>query len=173
MFNPLDVGALLRRLHCAGVDYVLIGGLAVNAHGVIRSTKDVDICPAPDRPNLARLADLLLGLGVQQLGVGEGGFEAREMPHDPTRAEDLAEGGNFRLQTPLGVLDIMQWVPGIDADLAYEVLSRDAETATAFGVEIEVCSLEHLRAMKVAAGRPQDLLDLADLEIAHPRRHES
>ena len=43
MTPALDVAQLIRRLHSAGVDHVLIGGLAVNAHGVIRATKDVDI----------------------------------------------------------------------------------------------------------------------------------
>jgi hypothetical protein len=136
--TPLDPGELLRRLHSARVEHVLIGGLAVNAHGVIRSTKDVDICPAPDPRNLARLGD------------------------------DLAEGGNFRLETPLGVLDIMQWIPGIEADAAYPTLAADSQRPVAFGIEIRVCSLPALRQMKRAAGRPQDLQDLADLDLAHP-----
>jgi hypothetical protein len=168
MNERLDVGALLRQLHEAGIGYILIGGLAVNAWGVIRSTKDVDICPAPDAQNLERLAALLRHLGVKQLGVGLEGFNEPEMPFDPTRAEDLAQGGNFRLATPLGVLDIMQWVPGIDAAHAYETLSADAESAHAFGITIEVCSLAALRLMKRAAGRPQDLQDLAELDRAHP-----
>jgi hypothetical protein len=147
---------------------VLIGGLAVNAHGVIRSTKDVGICPSPAPDNLSRLATLLRELGVRQLGVSDDGFEDVEMPFDPTRAEDLAQGGNFRLETPLGVLDIMQWVPGIAAERAYPVLIEDAGRAEAFGIEIRVCSLARLRDMKRAAGRPQDLQDLADLDAAHP-----
>jgi hypothetical protein len=158
----------MRRLHAAGVEHVLIGGLAVNAHGVIRATKDVDICPNPDIANLKRLATLLEDLSVRQLGVEEGGFQEHEMPFDPTRAEDLAQGGNFRLETPLGVLDVMQWVPGIDGEHAYPALARDAEEATAFGVSLRVCSLGALRQMKRAAGRPRDLQDLADLEAAHP-----
>jgi len=44
----LHAGALLRRLHDAGIDYVVVGGLAVIAHGVQRFTNDLDICPAPD-----------------------------------------------------------------------------------------------------------------------------
>ena len=168
MTTPLDPAGLLRELHSAGIKYILIGGLAVNAHGVIRSTKDVDICPSPDAANLARLAGLLQRLGVRQLGVGDGGFAAKEFPFDPTRAGDLAQGGNFRLETPLGVLDVMQWVPGIDADQAYAILAADAQPASAFGIELRVCSLPALRLMKYAAGRPQDLQDLADLEIAHP-----
>lgn len=168
MTPALDVAELLRRLDSAGVEHVLIGGLAVNAHGVIRTTKDVDICPSPDPANLDRLASLLRHLGVHQLGVEDEGFADREMPFDPTRPEDLAAGGNFRLETPLGVLDLMQWVPGVDADQAYEALKRDAQEATAFGVTVSVCSLAALREMKRAAGRPRDLQDLADLDAAHP-----
>lgn len=164
----LDIAALLRKLHAAGVEHVLIGGLAVNAYGVIRSTKDIDICPAPDRANLTRLAEMLENIGVRQLGVADEGFAANEMPLDPTRAEDLAAGGNFRLETPLGVLDVMQWLPGIDADRAYDRLAPRSREAHAFGIPVRVCSLPDLRAMKRAAGRPQDLLDLADLAEAQP-----
>ena len=168
MTPALDVAELIRRLDTARVEYVLIGGLAVNAHGVIRSTKDIDICPDPDPANLARLAKLLGDLGVRQLGVEDEGFSEHEMPFDPTRATDLAQGGNFRLETPLGVLDLMQWVPGFEADSAYEALARDAAVATAFGVRVRVCSLAALLQMKRAAGRPRDLQDVADLEAAHP-----
>ncbi|MGZ6565104.1 MAG: hypothetical protein ACXVHB_32615 [Solirubrobacteraceae bacterium] len=66
------------------------------------------------------------------------------------------------------VLDIMQWIPGVDAGNAYPTLAADAEIASAFGIEISVCSLNALRRMKRAAGRPLDLQDLADLETAHP-----
>ena len=62
----------------------------------------------------------------------------------------------------------MQWVPGVDADHAYPVLAADAREAVAFGVPLRVCSLEALRQMKRAAGRPRDLEDLADLDAAHP-----
>lgn len=44
---------------------------------------------------------------------------------------------------------------------------ENAERAVAFGIEIRVCSLDALRVMKRAAGRPQDLQDLADLDRAH------
>jgi hypothetical protein len=74
---PLDVSHLLRELKISGVDHVLIEGLAVNAHGVIRSTKDIDICPSPDADNLERLATLLRRLGVRQRGVGDDGFAER------------------------------------------------------------------------------------------------
>jgi hypothetical protein len=81
---------LLRRLVAAGIDFVVIGGVAVGAHGVVRGTKDLDLCPSPSRENLGRLASLLRDLGVSQVGVDDQEFSAREMPFDATRAEDLA-----------------------------------------------------------------------------------
>jgi hypothetical protein len=163
--GPLDPVPLLRALSAAGVDHVVIGGFAVISHGVVRATKDLDICPGPDRANLRRLARCLAELEVTQLGAGD--FDAAEMPFDPTRPEDLAEGGNFRLESPLGILDLMQWVSGIEAEHAYAALAEQAIDSEVEGVPVRICSLAHLRAMKRAAGRPQDLQDLADLAIAH------
>lgn len=161
----LDADPLLRRLAASGVNYIIVGGFAVAFHGVIRGTKDLDICPDPERSNLQRLAGLLADLNASQAEAGD--FLPAELPYDPTRPEDLAQGGNFRLDTELGGLDIMQWITGIDADHAYAVLEREAVTADWHGIPIRVCSLAHLRAMKRAAGRPQDEKDLADLEIAN------
>ena len=42
---PLAAVSLLHDLHEAGVDHVVIGGFAVIAHGVVRTTTDLDICP--------------------------------------------------------------------------------------------------------------------------------
>lgn len=164
MSAEIDPEALLRHFAEAGLQYVVIGGVAVNAHGVLRATKDLDICPDPARDNLSRLASILRDLDAAQIGMED--FDAGELPFDPTRVDDLAQGGNFRLSTRLGDLDVMQWVSGIPGDLAYPTLVSEVETIELPGVEIPVCSLAHLRAMKRAAGRPQDLQDLADLAIA-------
>ncbi len=155
-FNP---EALFRRLHDAGVRYVTIGGWAVNAHGHRRFTGDLDICPDPDPDNLARLAAVLTDLHAEQLGAGD--FDAKEMPGDPTDPGSLAEGGNFRVTTDHGIVDVMQWVPGIEHDHAYGRLAADAIEASVFGAVVQVSSLENLRVMKRAAGRP---IDRADLE---------
>jgi len=164
MIPSLDPEALLRSLFEAGLRYVVVGGIAVNAYGVIRATKDVDICPDPDRSNLERLAKLLRELDVAQIGADD--FEEAEMPFDPRNVEDLAQGGNFRLRTSLGDLDVMQWLSGVPGELAYPVLAAEVMVVDVGGLEIPVCSLSHLRAMKRAAGRPQDLQDLADLAVA-------
>lgn len=165
MTAPLDARTLFRLLAEEAVGYVVVGGFAVIAHGVVRATKDLDICPSPEPANLRRLSDLLRRIEARQAGVGD--FTQEEMPYDPTRAEDLGLGGNFRLSTAAGDLDIMQWIPGIDADHAYATLASRAIEIELDGVAITVCSLSDLLVMKRAAGRPQDVQDLADLAAAY------
>jgi hypothetical protein len=157
----LDPVPLLKHLHERGVEHIVIGGLAVSAHGYVRPSKDLDIVPNPDSENLARLARALVEIDAQQVGAGE--FSPQELPFDPTDPAQLAEGANFRLETRLGAMDIMQWISGIQAEPAYSELDREALQGDVEGIPVRVCGLEHLRAMKRAAGRPQDLVDLERL----------
>jgi hypothetical protein len=161
--DALDPVPLLRYLHERKVEYVVIGGLAVSAHGHVRPSKDLDIVPRGTSENLMRLARALGDMHVSVLDTGDFGRE--ELPMDPTQPDDLALGGNFCLQTSLGRLDVMQWVSGIDADDLYAELEREALVGELEGIPVRVCGLEHLRAMKRAAGRPQDLEDLARLDV--------
>ena len=160
-----DPGALFAALGAANVRYVLIGGWAVNAHGYRRYTADVDICPDPQRANLERLAAFLASAEAKQLGTEE--FEPDELPGDPTDPDSLAQGGNFRLATRFGTLDIVQWLTGIEEPV-YERLAKGAVTAEVDGVPITVCSLGDLLAMKRAAGRPRDQDDVMHLELEAP-----
>ena len=158
MSEVLNPEPLLRALHEARVRHIIIGGFAVNAHGVIRPTKDLDIVPDPEPANLGRLAALLGELDARHVGAGD--LRPEEFPFDPTRPEDLRGGANFRLETNLGDLDVMQWVAGIDTDPAYMTLAAGAIEGELDGLPLRVCGLEHLIAMKRAAGRPRDLDDL-------------
>ena len=161
MTEALNPEPLLRALHEAGVRHIIIGGFAVNAHGVIRPSRDLDIVPDPEPENLRRLSRLLADIDARHVGLGD--FDPNEFPFDPTRPEDLQGGANFRLETALGDLDIMQWVAGIDADPAYTALAANALSGELGGVPLRVCGLHDLIEMKRAAGRPRDLDDLQRL----------
>jgi hypothetical protein len=165
MTIPFDGAALFDALARHRVRYVVIGGFAVIAHGVIRTTEDLDICPDPDPENLGRLAALLAESGAEQLGAGE--FEHDELPYDPTHPEHLQRGGNFRVMTQHGPLDVMEWVPGIEDEHAFARLAARAVSAEFRGAQVLVASFEDLQTMKRAAGRQQDLEDLRRLELAH------
>ena len=134
---------------------------SLNAHGVIRPSQDLDTVPDPAPDNLRCLARLLDDLGARHVGLGD--FSPEEFPFDPTQPEDLEAGANFRLETRLGDLDVMQWVAGIDNEPAYDSLTTEAIAGELNGIPLRVCSRAHLISMKRAAGRPRDLDDLARL----------
>lgn len=164
--EALDPQPLLRFLHEHDVVHIIIGGVAVAAHGYPRPTVDLDVVPDPDRANLTRLADVLRELHAVP---AEGdAFTSAEFPMDACDVDDLAAGGNFRLDTDLGPLDVMQWIAGVEAEDLYAELAARALTFTLDDLPVRYCGLGHLRAMKEAAGRPRDLDDLEHLPPAEP-----
>ena len=157
----LDPATIFKALADAQINYVLIGGLAVGAHGAARATEDVDFCPSPDESNLRRLADLLESIDAVNADQAE--FESDELAaHD---FEGLRSGGNFRLRTRIGALDIMQYVAPFGDD-TWKVLDRHAEPRHAFGHVVRVCSYQDLLEMKQAAGRDQDRIDIENVKAA-------
>jgi hypothetical protein len=67
------------------------------------------------------------------------------------------------LATRLGRLNVVQWVPGVPGDRAFEHLQRAAVDTALGALRVRACSKTDLIAMKRAAGRPQDLVDLEEL----------
>lgn len=146
----LDAGSLLRALGTAEVRFVLVGGLASQVHGSPSLTLDVDICYDQDRDNLDRLASCLASLVAYRRDLPTG----VQTPLD-TRA--LRAGDVFTLRTRHGDLDLLAHPdPGLD----YDALAEHAITAEILGVRVLVASLEDLMAMKRAAGRPKDRIEL-------------
>jgi hypothetical protein len=150
---------LMEALVGAEVRFILIGGLAVGVHGVVRATRDMDIVPDPDPANLERLAAVLGELEARQIGV-----DTESLPYRATDPEGLAAGGSFQLATVHGQLDVLQESEVIPA---YEALAEDAIEIDWRGHRIRVCSLARLREMKRAGNRPLDQLDLDALADAH------
>ena len=146
----LQADQILRELLDANVRFVLIGGLAAQVHGSPSLTGDVDVCFALDEENLAHLAVALGSL----LAI------RREMPaglQAPLDARALRAGDVFTLTTRCGDLDLLAHPdPGFD----FESLVGRSIAAEVLGVEVRVASLEDLMAMKRAAGRPKDRIEL-------------
>jgi hypothetical protein len=158
--QELDADTILRALLEHEVEFVVIGGLAVGAHGYPRATKDVDVVPAPERENLRRLYAALSELDAQPMEIGD--FRPEELPV-PFAPEGLDEGGNWTLRTVAGRVDVMQWVPGIED--GYAQLRPNAIEGEVPGVgRIRFAGYDDLVTMKRTAGRPEDELDLLRLE---------
>ena len=145
-----DPEPLLRRLTEAGVDYLVVGGVAVAAHGYGRSTKDLDIVYATNAANLERLGDVLVALGARLRGIDE------DVPFVPDAAT-LKRTTILTLSTPDGSIDLLV---SPDGAARYEEMRARADVIEFDGVEVRVVSLDDLLSMKRAAGRPQDIADV-------------
>jgi hypothetical protein len=155
--REFDLRSLLAALHDHDVRFVVIGGVAVGAHGYVRGTEDLDLVPDPDPENLQRLTEAL-----EELDSTLPTVEGRRF--DPaTDARVIRRGGNVTADTRFGGLDVVQRARGVPS---YSQLVNDAVKSELLGVPVQVCSLARLREMKQAQGREQDRADLANLPEA-------
>ncbi len=152
--TEFDLRALLEALHKHEVQFVVIGGVAVSAHGFVRGTEDLDLVPDPDPANLQRLTVALEALESTLPTVGGRPFDA------DGDAAVVRRGGNVTTMTRFGGLDVVQRARGVPS---YSQLAEDAIESDLLGIPVQVCSLARLREMKQAQGRTQDRLDLENL----------
>lgn len=150
----LDVEGMLRRLVGAGVDFVVVGGIAMILLGSSRLTRDLDIVFATDEANLESLGGVLVGLNAR----------LREVPDDVPFMPDertLANLELLTLDTSAGWLDVHRRLDGAPA---YETLRKRAERHNLGDFSVLVASPDDMLAMKEAAGRSVDLADIEELK---------
>ena len=162
VWPEFELEGMLRALSEAGVDYVVIGGIAMIVHGSARVTRDLDIIFAPDSENLERLGRVLIGLGARLRGV------EHDVPFVPDAAS-LDKVDLLTLETSAGWLDVHRRPSGAPP---YKTLKKRAEVVDFEGYEILVAAPADLQAMKRAAGRPVDQMDLEYLEAIIRLRRE-
>jgi hypothetical protein len=144
---PIDAAAILRVLAAHQVDYVVIGGLAVQAHGHPRTTQDLDLVPEPTPENQRRLLAALTELG------------AREVGGRASRPVSIPETGVLELDTDAGGIDVHAAPPGAAPypELRARALVIDLD------VPVAVAGRDDLIAMKRTSGRPIDRSDIIAL----------
>ena len=148
-----DPERILLALNEGGVRYVVVGGLAVAAHGVVRATADLDIVVERSWENAAALADALRKLG---------GVDIEGSQHVLSR-EALVRRADRRFRTPYGDVHVLHEVSGVPE---YAQLLPPDRYALGELI-VPVATLAALRAMKRAAGRDKDRIDLAELDALH------
>jgi len=159
--GALNPAGLLGALSECGVDFVVIGAMAVGVHAEVRATGDLDVMvPIGDEANKRALQDALEQLGAVLLSSEQGGV-------DPAAGEEYP---TVMFRTRYGKLDILYRPDGSDS--YSKVKQRSLETKIN-GQRVHVAGKDDLIRMKLAAGRTDDLRDVANLtssELGVPRR---
>lgn len=145
MLTSPDFRELLRLFAAGNVKYLIIGGYAVMRYTEPRFTKDLDLLISTDADNASAVYNALKAFGAPLLGLSERDF--------------TAPGFSYQMGRPPIRVDVLMDVPGVDFAEAW---SR-RETVEIGGVAMHFISKPDLIRAKEAAGRPQDLLDLANL----------
>jgi hypothetical protein len=158
-----DLGRLVRTLANAHVEFIIVGGLAANAHGAARVTTDVDVVYARSDANLRRIIHALAPLKPYLRGAPPG------LPFDWS-IKTLRAGLNFTLTTTSGPIDLLGEIAGGGG---YDRLIAHTSVVHAFSCEFALLDLPWLIKVKRAAGRPKDLEAIAELEALQEEREQT
>ena len=161
-----SVETIIRALNAQGVRYLVVGGLAVNAHGYGRNTYDLDLVIGLDHGNITLAFSALEEIGYKPI-----------LPVTAQQFADIQQREQWQRDKGMIVLtmhsDIHRETP---VDLfVHEPFDFDEEYASAYrqqlapGVEVPLLCIETLLAMKQVSGRPKDLADLDELNLLHGR----
>lgn len=146
--------ALLAALTEAGVEFILVGGIAAAVHGAARPTYDVDVVYSRSTENLERLVKALEPHHPYLRGAPP------DLPFRWDRAT-LEHGLNFTLTTDLGAVDLLGEIANNET---YETLLPATIEVELFGRQCRCLTLSRLIEVKRAAGRRKDFDAIAELE---------
>lgn len=159
---------IFRKLDEENVEYVVVGGVALVLHGVVRLTADLDLFLEMGEANLKKFVDTVAALGYK--------------PKMPVKAEDLTKPEKRRQwkeekgmqvfsfyhpDRPMDLIDVF-----VDEPMPYEEVKRQKKVLEARGIHIPVLSVQHLKRLKRISGRPQDLADIEALEEMESEQSE-
>ena len=155
-----DFAGVIRTLVDAGIDFILVGGVAGTVHGSARLTRDVDVVYARSPENMRRLVDALASHNPYLRGAPQGLPFLWDL-------NTIQRGLNFTLATRLGDLDLLGELTGGGG---FEELREHASSVRVFDRDVQVLDLDWLIRVKRAAGRPRDLEAVAELEALREER---
>ncbi len=153
-----DFKELLRLFSGLRVRYLIVGGYAVSFHAQPRATKDIDLYVSPDLENASAVHRALIEFGA---------------PLSDVKVQDFTDEGQFfRMGRDPVMVDILSHIDGVSFDDAWGRRVEaviDSET----GQTAIFLSSADLIASKLAAGRPQDLADVAAIRQADQTEDQS
>ncbi len=164
-----SIEAIVRALNEAQVRYLIVGGVAVIAHGYERLTKDLDLVIGLENQNILAALDALRAIDYHMaIPASSADFANAELREKWRREKGmivLKLWSDTHRRTPV---DVFIYEP-FDFDAEYAAARRENVLGT---MQAPVIRYETLIEMKRIAGRPQDLADIADLNRLHELKRE-
>ena len=156
----MKTAELLQSLSEGQVQYVLVGGMAVQLHGYMRSTFDIDLVLAMNDENLVRFINIAKRFGLTP---------SIPVPIDSLRNAAQIEQWHrekgrlaFALREPQvggGIVDVL-----VRPEVPFEQLMENAVIGKLFSQQVWIASIDDLLTMKRVANRPKDRLDIEALQ---------
>lgn len=150
----IDLRSAIEAFARHEVEFIIVGGVAMNLHGSAHVTFDLGICYARRRPNLSRIVAALAPHHPRLRGF------PKDLPF-VWDEQTLQSGTNFTLTTNLGDIDLLGEAAGVGG---YADALAMSVVMPLYGIECRVLTIDSLINAKRAAGRPKDLLALPELE---------
>ena len=150
----IQLEPILKSLTENEVEFVIIGGVAITAHGSAYLTQDLDFCYLRTNENLKKIVDTLSKFSPRFRGFPE------NLPFT-FDVSTLRNGTNFTFITEIGDVDLLGEVAGVGN---YKEVFESSEYKELFGFQVRVLTIDGLIKAKTAAGRTKDLLVLPELE---------
>jgi predicted nucleotidyltransferase len=162
----LDFHSIFKRLNKQKIDYLIVGGLAVNLHGVPRMTYDIDIMISLEAKNVSKLITKLTNWGYRPKVP----INPMELADETKRNFWVQEKGMKALnfysdKLPIGEIDIV-----IDSPISYNELKERAVMIELQEEKIPTVSIHDLIELKLKSGRKQDIADAEYLRMILERR---
>jgi len=161
-----DVEAILRALNDAEVRYLIVGGLAVVAHGYIRATVDIDIVLNLEESNARNAMRALIAIGYRPLVP----VDALEFANPEIRKRWQTEKHMIVFQLRNPNRDSTRLDLFVEEPFSFSDELARAKWESVAGLRVPVLCLERLLQMKRESGRPQDLADVEQLMLISQNR---
>ena len=156
----MKIAELLQSLSDGQVQYVLVGGLAVQLHGFLRATFDIDLVLAMNDENLERFIAVAKHYDLTpNIPVPIDSLRNAQQIEQWHREKEMLAFSLREPQTGGGVVNVL-----VRPELSFESLMTNAVIGELFGRQVPIASIADLLAMKRVANRPKDRLDIAALE---------
>jgi len=157
----LDFQSIFKELNTQKIDYLVVGGLAVNFHGVPRMTYDIDLMILLQQENISKFVTKVTDWGYRPKIPVNPMDLADEAKRKSWVQEKRMKAINFYSETlPIGEIDII-----FDSLIPYDELKSRAVLIEIGSEKIPTVSIHDLIKLKQNSGRKQDLADVEYLKM--------